>query len=135
MAALDMADGLRKMFMAGVGAAALTGEKAGEIVGQLAERGETVVKHGKELNHELVQKAGEATGGIREDLVRMYLEALDAEGRSGFVAMVERVARQIDEEQQARQAAAVKVEIASDGEGQPAACACAVATERQAEGA
>ena len=44
MDAVDsMADGLRKVFLAGVGAMATVGEKGGQALDDLAERGENVL--------------------------------------------------------------------------------------------
>jgi len=49
-------DGVKKLLLAGVGAVALTAEKADEIVDALVEKGEITVEQGKELNKELKRK-------------------------------------------------------------------------------
>ncbi len=46
-------DGVKKLLLAGVGAVALTAEKANEIVDTLVEKGEITVEQGKDLNQEL----------------------------------------------------------------------------------
>ena len=54
MADFNFGDGLRKVFLAGVGALATTVEKSQEIVGELT------VEQGKALNAELKHKVEEA---------------------------------------------------------------------------
>ncbi|MBM6700195.1 phasin family protein [Bifidobacterium pullorum subsp. saeculare] len=53
MADFDLGDGLRKVFLAGVGAMATTFEKGQEIVNDLVKKGELTVEQGKALNTEL----------------------------------------------------------------------------------
>ncbi|KAE8126332.1 hypothetical protein DDE84_11260 [Bifidobacterium tibiigranuli] len=60
MANFDFGDGLRKVFLAGVGALATTVEKSQEIVDDLVKKGEITVEQGKALNTELKRKASEA---------------------------------------------------------------------------
>lgn len=59
MADFDLGDGLRKVFLAGVGALATTVEKGQEIVDDLVKKGELTVEQGKALNTELKRKAEE----------------------------------------------------------------------------
>lgn len=49
----NLTEGLRKVFLAGVGAVALTAEKTEEIIGEMIEKGEATVDQGKALNKEL----------------------------------------------------------------------------------
>ena len=60
MADFDFGEGLRKVFLAGVGALATTVEKSQEIVDDLVKKGEITVEQGKALNTELKRKASEA---------------------------------------------------------------------------
>ena len=57
MADFDFGDGLRKVFLAGVGALATTVEKSQEIVDDLVKKGELTVEQGKALNAELKHKS------------------------------------------------------------------------------
>ena len=50
---MEITDGIKKFFLIGVGAAAETAEKSGEILDKLVEKGERTVAQGKELNKEL----------------------------------------------------------------------------------
>jgi polyhydroxyalkanoate synthesis regulator phasin len=84
MDATGVTDGLRKVFLAGVGAVATVGEKGGQVIGDLAERGETVVRQGRDLNSELTIKGEKATEGVRDDLLRARMLAMTAEERTRF---------------------------------------------------
>ena len=59
MADFDFGDGLRKVFLAGVGALATTVEKSQEIVDDLVKKGKLKVEQGKEINAELKHKVAE----------------------------------------------------------------------------
>ncbi len=48
-----LGDGLKKLVLMGIGAAALTAEKSQQLVDELVKRGEITVEQGKELNQEL----------------------------------------------------------------------------------
>ncbi len=56
---MDITDSLKKVLLAGVGAAALTVEKSTELVDTLVEKGEITVEKGKALNEELKHKVEE----------------------------------------------------------------------------
>ena len=53
MADFKLSDGIKKFFLAGVGAVAITAEKGQEIIGELVKKGELTVEQGKELNKDL----------------------------------------------------------------------------------
>ena len=59
MADFDFGDGLRKVFLAGVGALATTVEKSQEIVDDLVKKGELTGEQGKALNAGLKHKVAE----------------------------------------------------------------------------
>lgn len=46
----DLGDGVRKLFLVGVGAVATGAEKSTEIVNKLVEKGELTVAQGKAVN-------------------------------------------------------------------------------------
>ena len=50
-------DDLKKIFLAGVGAVAVTAEKSGEMIDKLGEKGQLTVEQGKVLNEELKHNA------------------------------------------------------------------------------
>ena len=130
MDAVDsMADGLRKVFLAGVGAMATVGEKGGQALDDLAERGENVVKQGKDLNRELTQKAAQATSGIREDLLRARLAGMTGEQRANFVALAQRLSAELDAQDAKAAAKASAVEEQRAAEDRAASVTVAVAAE------
>ena len=53
MAEYKLGDGIKKFFLAGVGAAAITVEKGQEIIGELVKKGELTVEQGKEMSKDL----------------------------------------------------------------------------------
>ncbi|MEG1432035.1 MULTISPECIES: phasin family protein [Eubacterium] len=53
MANFDFGDELKKLMLAGVGAAAETSEKAGALLDHLVKKGEITVEQGKAINEEL----------------------------------------------------------------------------------
>ena len=54
---MDITEGIRKIFLAGVGAVATTGEAAKSLIDTLVEKGELTVERGKALNEELKKSA------------------------------------------------------------------------------
>ena len=56
---MDITEGIRKIFLAGVGAVATTGEAAKSLIDTLVEKGELTVEQGKALNEELKKNAKE----------------------------------------------------------------------------
>ena len=130
MDAVDsMADGLRKVFLAGVGAMATVGEKGWQALDDLAERGENVVKQGKDLNRELTQKGAQATSGIREDLLRARLAGMTGEQRANFVALAQRLSAELDAQDAKAAAKASAVEEQRAAEDRAASVTVAVAAE------
>lgn len=75
MAGIDFGEGLRKVFLAGVGALATTVEKSQEIVDDLVKKGELTVEQGKALNTELKRKAAE----VKEESAK---KSADAAGKA-----------------------------------------------------
>ena len=119
MDAVDsMADGLRKVFLAGVGAMATVGEKGGQALDDLAERGENVVKQGKDLNRELTQKGAQAR-----------LAGMTGEQRANFVALAQRLSAELDAQDAKAAAKASAVEEQRAAEDRAASVTVAVAAE------
>lgn len=56
---MDITEGIRKIFLAGVGAVATTGEAAKNLIDTLVEKGELTVEQGKALNEELKKNTRE----------------------------------------------------------------------------
>lgn len=56
---MDITEGIKKIFLAGVGAVATTGEAAKNLIDTLVEKGELTVEQGKILNEEMKKNAKE----------------------------------------------------------------------------
>lgn len=61
----QITSGLRKLLLAGIGAAAIAKEKGGEVLEALSKRGEVTVEQGKVLNEELKRNLKET---VRENV-------------------------------------------------------------------
>ena len=72
-------DGVKNLLLAGVGAVALSAEKATEIVGSLVEKGEITVEQGKELNKELKRTFDEKKGEKKEKDIEGFVKGLSEE--------------------------------------------------------
>ena len=81
----DLSDGVKKAFLAGVGAVAIGAEKSQELVDELIRKGEVTVEQGKTLNEELTRKVKEAvketTDGASDEMLRAKLRNMTAEKR------------------------------------------------------
>lgn len=104
MADFDLTEGIRKAFLAGVGAVALGAEKTQEVVSELVEKGELTVEQGKALNQELTHKAKEVVGDVSDTALRARLKSMTPEERAAYVAKVTQMNEELD-------AATVKVDV------------------------
>ncbi|OUO60783.1 phasin family protein [Olsenella sp. An270] len=104
MADFDLTEGLRKMFLAGVGAVATGAEKTQEVVEELVKKGELTVEQGKTLNQELTHKVKEVVENTSDTALRARLSSMTAEERAAFAEKVAAMSAEID-------AAAVKVDV------------------------
>ena len=76
---MEFTEGLRKVFLAGVGAVASTAENAKELIDDLVEKGELTVAQGRMLNEELKHTAKEK---VKEHIsvtgTRNYTDAMNS---------------------------------------------------------
>ena len=89
--AKSIEDGFKDIFLAGVGALAITGEKAKEVVDTLIEKGSITVEQGKDINQELQHKASQTISKVREEAVAQTLKTMTPEEREEFAATVARL--------------------------------------------
>ncbi|MGN0302080.1 MAG: hypothetical protein ACI4BI_04300 [Anaerotardibacter sp.] len=92
----NLTNGLTDIFLAGVGALAITGEKAKNVVDTLIEKGELTVEQGKEINTELTHKAMDSYYKVREDALERQMALMSDEDRAAFVASVLKVAENVE---------------------------------------
>ena len=71
---MDMKSEARKLFLAGVGTAALTCEKAGDVIGKLIEKGKLSVEEGKELSEEWKRGISDKSAEKKEDVMNKFDE-------------------------------------------------------------
>lgn len=82
----NLGDGFKDIFLAGVGAMAITGEKAKDLIDQLIEKGEITVDQGKQINSELKHKAEDVAATLRYDALEARMAAMTPEERTEFAA-------------------------------------------------
>lgn len=103
----DLGDGVRKIFLAGVGAVALGAEKSQEVVSDLVKKGELTVEQGKAVNEELRQKFRDVTDDASQAMLTAKLKAMSSEERAAWVSNVQNIASKLDAE-------TVEVEVEDD---------------------
>ena len=114
----NISDGFKDIFFAGVGALAITGEKAKDLVDQLIAKGELTVGQGKQINSELTRKVGEAATNVQYDVLKARMKAMSPEERTAFAAKAAELAETINAEAQQKEA---EDEAAEQEEAAPAA--------------
>ncbi|PKV04993.1 cytosolic protein [Bifidobacterium pseudolongum subsp. globosum] len=100
----DFGEGLRKIFLAGVGALAATAEKGQELVNNLVARGELTVEQGKKLNSELAHKANEKSASLKEQAQEATQTVRDA--AAGIKEQVQQTVKSVVEPDDEADAAA-----------------------------
>lgn len=93
----NITESFQNIFLAGVGALSIGGEKAKEVIDELVERGQVTVEQGRKLNEELKHKAAADASKMREDAVRAYITSLSPEDRAVFAQQMAEIAREINE--------------------------------------
>lgn len=90
----NFGEGLKDIFLAGVGAMAITGEKSKEIVDKLIAKGELSVEQGKEINQELSRKANDTVGKVRTEALSQFIDTLSEEERKDFSEQVAKLVQE-----------------------------------------
>ena len=85
-------DGFKDIFLAGVGAMAIAGEKATDLVSTLIAKGELAVEQGKQINTELAHKAASAAQSARFDALEARMSVMTPEEREAFAAKAAEIA-------------------------------------------
>ena len=97
----NIATTFQNIFLAGVGALSIGGEKAKEVIDDLVERGQVTVEEGRKMNEELKHKTAASTSKFHEDTVRAYVKSLSPEDRASLAERMAALAQEITEEEQA----------------------------------
>ena len=87
----NITDGIKKILLAGVGAAAFTAEKAEEIFDEMVDRGESTVERGKTLNRELKRdvKESDLLNNGKEKNLSKVVDGLSKEELSKLKELIE----------------------------------------------
>lgn len=108
---MKLSDPIKRLLLAGLGAAAVTTEKSKEIVDTLVKKGELTVEEGKTLNQELKVRAQEKAQEKRTDRMADKVSRLTAEERDELRKMLD-----IADEEEAAAAALLEEPEAEDAE-------------------
>lgn len=87
----SIAEGVRKAFLAGVGAVALGAEKSTELIDEFVKKGEITVEQGKDLNRELTVKAKVAIDDAQDTVLRTRLASMTPQERADFIDRARKV--------------------------------------------
>ena len=85
-------DGFKDIFLAGIGAMAITAEKSKDLVDQLISKGELTVDQGKQINTELKHKAEDVAQNVRYDVLEARMAVMTPEERAAFAAKAAEIA-------------------------------------------
>ena len=102
----NLTDGFKDIFLAGIGAMAITGEKTKDLVDQLISKGELTVDQGKQINSELKHKVENVAETVRYDALEARMAAMTPEERSAFAAKAAELAEQANAKDAAKAAEA-----------------------------
>lgn len=94
----DLSDGVKKVFLAGVGAVAIGAEKSQELVEELVRRGELTVEQGRSLNEELGRKVRETKESATDEVLRSTFRGMTPEERAAWIARAQKVADDLEVE-------------------------------------
>ena len=73
-----MLDSIHKMFLAGVGLAAMTKDKIDEHVKELVEKGKLTEKEGREIADEMLKKSKQAKDDLEKQVEKQVQQTLQA---------------------------------------------------------
>jgi poly(hydroxyalkanoate) granule-associated protein len=99
----QMAEMLRRVLLATIGAAAIAQEEIEALVNRLVERGEIAEKDGKKLVHEMMDKRKSKTTKVEEEIsknVESVLERMNIPSKDDVEALSQKIAglsKKIDE--------------------------------------
>jgi len=89
-----MLDAIHKMFLAGVGLAAMTKDKIDEHVKELVEKGKLTEKEGREIAEDMLKKSKQAKEDLEKQVekqVRQTLQALQIASKEDVEKLTARI--------------------------------------------
>lgn len=94
----NIAESFQNIFLAGVGALSIGGEKAREVIDDLVQRGKVTVEEGRKMNEKLKHDAATGASKVREESIRAYVRSLSPEERIAFAEQMAEIAREMEEQ-------------------------------------
>lgn len=126
---MELNEGLKKIFLAGVGAVATTAETAKDVVDNLVKKGELTIEQGKVLNEELKQSAKEKVKEhVSVTVVKEYKDAMAAVEHMGADEL-EALKAKIAEAEAANAQKCEEAQAVSDESSKEGGCCCEDAKE------
>lgn len=110
----NLSETFQNIFLAGVGALSLGGEKAKEVIDDLVARGQVTVDEGLKMNEELKHKASASVNKVREESIRAYVRSLSPEERIAFAEQMAQIARDLEQEADDDEVVVDAVEVDDD---------------------
>ena len=99
MATFDnFTDGIKKVFLAGVGAVAMGAEMSQDLVDDLIKKGELTVEQGKSLNEEIARKVKETADEAYDEVLRSKFRGMSVEERAAWIERAKRIAEDLEAE-------------------------------------
>lgn len=94
----DIAEGVKTVFLAGVGAVAVGAEKSQDLIEDLVRKGEMTVEQGKSLNEELTRKVRETTANASDEMLRTKFRNMTAEERADWIDRARKISDDLEAE-------------------------------------
>lgn len=99
MATFDnFTDGIKKVFLAGVGAVAMGAEMSQDLVDDLIKKGELTVEQGKSLNEEIARKVKETADEAYDEVLRSKFRGMTVEERVAWIERAKKIAEDLEVE-------------------------------------
>lgn len=92
--AFDLGEELKKIVLAGIGAVAVTAEKAKEIIEELVKKGEITVAEGKVLNEELMRKMKDKVNEVVKEHVTVTVTKTEEPTAADVLANLEKMSKE-----------------------------------------
>lgn len=130
---MELNEGLKKIFLAGVGAVATTAETAKDVVDNLVKKGELTMEQGKVLNEELKQSAKEKVKEhVSVTVVKEYKDAMSAVDHM-TAEELEALKAKIAEAETVRAQKCEEPKEEADDKAEECTCGCGCTDESAAE--
>ena len=86
-----LSDNLKKIFLAGIGAVAVTAEKSKDLLDEMVEKGELTVEQGKVLNEELKHNVKKKVNALKPASAEELSDLLDKMTPEQIAALKEQI--------------------------------------------